>query len=256
MSGTDYMLTNHFVAHRGYPLRFPENTLPSVNAALQAGALFVEVDVQLTRDRIPVVFHYRNHLRMFEQHGSVRDYSLQQLKSFPVSDRERFGDQFDDIFIPALSELVKLVQDWPTVTLFVELKRNSLQQFGIETVLTAVLPVLAPIKARCVIISYAIDALQQVSNTSDFPVGAVFDNWTDHVRPEIQALAPAYLFCDIDTLPTGSIPVPAGCHLVVYECTDPQQARSVLLRGVALVETFAIGEMLSLPEPSGGPFGV
>ena len=37
---------DHLVAHRGYPARLPENTLPSIKAALQAGARYVEVDVQ------------------------------------------------------------------------------------------------------------------------------------------------------------------------------------------------------------------
>ncbi|HEX5567337.1 MAG TPA: glycerophosphodiester phosphodiesterase [Streptomyces sp.] len=45
------------VAHRGHPYRERENTLPSVRAALTAGADAVEVDVRLTADGTPVLLH-------------------------------------------------------------------------------------------------------------------------------------------------------------------------------------------------------
>lgn len=43
--------------HRGSPLRFPENTLPSFIGAIEAGADFVELDVQVSRDFEPIVSH-------------------------------------------------------------------------------------------------------------------------------------------------------------------------------------------------------
>jgi glycerophosphoryl diester phosphodiesterase len=255
MTGTVNMYADHLVAHRGYPRRFPENTLPSVEAAIQAGARFIEVDIQLSQDGIPVVFHDRDLQRLCGQGGAVADYSLQQLKTIPVRDPTRFDNRFEDIFIPRLTELVELLQNWPDVTLFVELKRNSLQHFGTETVVTAVLPELQPVKTQCVLISYAIDALQHVTRVSEYPIGAVFDDWAEHARAEIHALEPAYLFCDIDSLPSGDIPVPTGRRLAVYECTDPQQALAVLSRGVTLVETFAIGEMLTQMQVLGAALG-
>ena len=245
-------VAEHLVAHRGYPLRFPENTLPSITAALQAGARYVEVDVQLSRDGIPVLFHDRDLHRLCGEAGAVHDYTLQQLQAFRVRDRERFGDQFANIGIPTLHDLAELLREWPEVILFVELKRISLQESGNDKVLAAVLPELAPIAAQCVIISYAIDALQQIS---DYPVGAVFDDWASHDLPDIRALKPDWLFCDIETLPDGDIPVPAGHRLAVFECTDPQQALDVLARGVDLVETFAIGEMLSAMASRGDALG-
>ncbi|MEU9773934.1 MULTISPECIES: glycerophosphodiester phosphodiesterase [unclassified Streptomyces] len=45
------------VGHRGDPYRFRENTLPSLQAAFERGADQVEVDVRLTRDRVPVLLH-------------------------------------------------------------------------------------------------------------------------------------------------------------------------------------------------------
>ena len=48
------------VAHRGYTGRYPENTLLSLAAAVSYGARFLEFDVQLTRDGVPVLCHDEN----------------------------------------------------------------------------------------------------------------------------------------------------------------------------------------------------
>ncbi|SCK23924.1 glycerophosphoryl diester phosphodiesterase [Streptomyces sp. LamerLS-316] len=45
------------VAHRGDPYRARENTLPSIRSAVERGADAVEIDVRLTRDRVPVLLH-------------------------------------------------------------------------------------------------------------------------------------------------------------------------------------------------------
>ncbi|WP_406145633.1 glycerophosphodiester phosphodiesterase [Streptomyces sp. NBC_01012] len=45
------------VAHRGDPYRARENTLPSIRSAVDRGADAVEMDVRLTRDRVPVLLH-------------------------------------------------------------------------------------------------------------------------------------------------------------------------------------------------------
>jgi glycerophosphoryl diester phosphodiesterase len=46
------------VAHRGVPTERHENTLPSFQRAIELGADAVELDVRLTRDQVPLVYHY------------------------------------------------------------------------------------------------------------------------------------------------------------------------------------------------------
>jgi glycerophosphoryl diester phosphodiesterase len=50
--------TIEIVAHRGAPEQAIENTLPAFLHALELGADAVELDVRLTADHVPVVFHY------------------------------------------------------------------------------------------------------------------------------------------------------------------------------------------------------
>lgn len=45
------------VGHRGARARFPENTLPALRHALEAGAGGVEVDVRVSADDVPVLMH-------------------------------------------------------------------------------------------------------------------------------------------------------------------------------------------------------
>lgn len=51
------MLRFEIVAHRGASWGVPDNTIPAFQRALELGADAVEMDVRLTRDRVPVVFH-------------------------------------------------------------------------------------------------------------------------------------------------------------------------------------------------------
>jgi len=45
------------VAHRGVPEGVPENTIAAFQRALELGADAIEMDVRLTKDGVPVVFH-------------------------------------------------------------------------------------------------------------------------------------------------------------------------------------------------------
>ena len=46
------------VAHRGYSSQHPENTMEAFIAARDSGADMIELDVQLTKDNVLVIFHY------------------------------------------------------------------------------------------------------------------------------------------------------------------------------------------------------
>jgi len=54
---TQQLSAEQLVAHRGLQATYPENTALSVQKAIDAGALFVEVDIQLSLDKQPMVYH-------------------------------------------------------------------------------------------------------------------------------------------------------------------------------------------------------
>ncbi|VAX00892.1 hypothetical protein MNBD_GAMMA21-2317 [hydrothermal vent metagenome] len=233
------------VAHRGYAFRYPENTLLAIKAAVDAGAKFVEFDVLLSSDEVPVLFHDRDCIRMCGRDKAIHNYSFNELKTFSVSETDKFGGQFADNRITSLTELVSYITTVPHVTVFVELKRQAMEAHGIDVMLEKILPLLEPIKNQAVIISYSIESLLASQQHSDYPVGAVFDYWSERNNELIQRLKPQYMFTDIHDLPKQGRLECAGSQLAVYECIDPKWADDVYQRGVNLVETFQITEMLA-----------
>lgn len=237
------------VAHRGYALHYPENTLIGVEAAIRAGARFVEVDVQLSADKVPVLFHDRTLDRLCRAQGMIHRYTREQLKAFHVFEFERFGYKFAQNPITTLAELGALLARHPQVTAFIELKRVSIEVFGVQAVLDNVLRSLAPVLSQCVLISYNVPVLAAARKQGYHSVGAILERWHHQRNADVQAIHPDYLFCDAVDLPRFGDLEKAGAKVVVYEVTDPQVALKLAKRGVSLIETFAIGEMLAAFEP-------
>lgn len=69
------------VAHRGAPFMARENTLASFRAAVAAGADAVELDVRLTRDRVPVVLHDRTLERLWGHETPLSALTFERLNS-------------------------------------------------------------------------------------------------------------------------------------------------------------------------------
>ncbi len=230
------------VGHRGYPRHYPENTLIGIEAAIAAGARYIETDVQLTEDQMPVLFHDHDLERICGVQGTIADYTFDQLRRFPASEFARFGYKFVQTRIPALTELGVLLARHPSVTAFIELKRAAIERVGADTLLARVHRALEPVIAQCVPISYVLAALPAARR--HWPaVGAVIDHWRERKQEIIPTLQPEYLFCVVDGLPRfGQLHFP-GAKLAVYEVADPEIALRLAGRGVDFVETFAIGEL-------------
>ena len=89
----------------------PENSLAAIRNAVEKG-YGIEFDVQLTRDRIPVVFHDETLKRVCGVEGNVRDYTYEELQAFPLlNSQER---------IPLLADVLAAVDD--RVPLIIEIK--------------------------------------------------------------------------------------------------------------------------------------
>ena len=47
----------NLIAHRGFSSKAPENTFASFDMAIKNGFNIIELDVQLTKDKIPIIIH-------------------------------------------------------------------------------------------------------------------------------------------------------------------------------------------------------
>lgn len=140
------------VGHRGDRAEAPENTMPSLELAMD-DLSFVETDVQLSRDGVPVLFHDSTLERVTGDRRSVGDLDLDELRRLDVGGwygRDHVGERMPtlDEFLAALAlresarALVELKADWTveevrTVVDLVERHqlrgRVVLQSFSLET---------------------------------------------------------------------------------------------------------------------------
>lgn len=109
------------MAHRGYPVKHPENTLLSFQAARELGFTHLELDVHLTRDGVPIVMHDPTVSRMTGQKGRICRMTLEELRRLRVAGSEP---------IPTLEEALALVRGQMIVN--VELKQSGRLYPGLE----------------------------------------------------------------------------------------------------------------------------
>jgi len=233
----------HLVAHRGNAAEFPENTLPAFVSALELGVRFLELDVQLSRDGVPVVIHDHLLVRTTGLPGSVFDHDAAELAAMEAAESQRFGDRFAGTRLPLLRDVLALLSRRPEITLFIELKRASLREFGHDQVVSQVLKAVEPWRTQCVIISFDLVAVHRARALSDAPIGWVLETCDDHSRLKFEALQPEFLFASHDQLPArGRLP-PGPWRWVIYEVTNLPLARALAGRGADYIETMAVREL-------------
>lgn len=105
--------------HRGICALYPENTMVSFRAAVEADVDNIEMDLNVTRDGRLVVIHDTTLDRTTNRTGAVRDYTLDEIKSMDAG--SKFDERFKGEKIPTFEEFLALVA--PTrISLNVELK--------------------------------------------------------------------------------------------------------------------------------------
>lgn len=80
------------VAHRGFSSDYPENTAASFEAAIKTGAGAVELDIQMSKDGVPFVFHDHDFTRM--GHNSL----INEKSDFREIKKRDIGSWFDSRF--------------------------------------------------------------------------------------------------------------------------------------------------------------
>ncbi|KFL44005.1 hypothetical protein CH76_03360 [Lysinibacillus sp. BF-4] len=89
---TVYQPTTQIVAHRGYANKALENTITSMEKAAEAGADFVEMDIQQTKDGKFVVYHDATLSRLANRSGHIYNMNLDELVGIPIKNNQ-FTDE-------------------------------------------------------------------------------------------------------------------------------------------------------------------
>jgi glycerophosphoryl diester phosphodiesterase len=143
------------IAHRGASAYLPEHTLAAAAAAHAMGADYIEQDVVLTKDEVPIVLHdlyLEPTTDVAEQFpGRARedgrfyaiDFTLAEIKTLSVGERrdengaavfpDRFPTDVQILRVPTLAEQIELIQGMNRSTgaetgIYVELKKPGFHE--------------------------------------------------------------------------------------------------------------------------------
>ena len=94
------------VAHRGASGPAPENTLPAVRAALNAGADLIELDVRRSADGHAILFHDSKLERTSDGEGRPEDHTLAALQKLDAGTWKH--EQYAGARIPTLAAAARL----------------------------------------------------------------------------------------------------------------------------------------------------
>ena len=239
------------VAHRGYSGRYPENTLLAYQAAYQHGARYMECDLQLSADRVPFVHHDASLTRMAGVKADIRDTKAKIVKSMKASYAARFDDEFSDNEFTTFRKLCKWLKHTGDVTMFVEVKQESIDRFGIPLFMDEVHKRIlkANIEQHCVIISFNPEVIEYTRKISSMQTGWVLPAWNDEIHARAQALKPEFLFCDVESFPQKDQDVWRGVwQWALYNLDDVPSAIHMANRGIRYLETNQIGTLMSHEE--------
>ncbi|WP_404418979.1 glycerophosphodiester phosphodiesterase family protein [Marinospirillum sp.] len=78
------MLMSAIIGHRGARGLAPENTLKSIELAAELGVRWVELDVMLTRDQVPILFHDAWLNKLSNGRGQVEKFDFSALEHLRV----------------------------------------------------------------------------------------------------------------------------------------------------------------------------
>lgn len=166
---TGLLSRTQITAHRGFSGIAPENTVYSFGSAVESGADYIELDVQLTKDNQLVVFHDKTIDRTTDGKGKLSDYTYDELLKFSVG--EWYGkEEYNDAKIMLLSEVLELFSDdilfnieiknSGNVVRTAEITAETVQEYGIED--------------SCYITSFSYSALKKVKSINpDIKTGII-----------------------------------------------------------------------------------
>jgi glycerophosphoryl diester phosphodiesterase len=95
------------IAHRGFSDEAPENSMAAFRKAIDAGSDMIELDVRLSADNIPIVFHDRRLQRTSNGRGNLQGKSAAELAA--IDNGSWFSPKFHRERIPLLRDIFPLL---------------------------------------------------------------------------------------------------------------------------------------------------
>lgn len=219
------------IGHRGAAGYAPENTLASIRKAADLGARWVEFDVMLSQDEVPILMHDDTLNRTTNDQGPISEKTSSDLKTLDA------GSWFDESFagerVPTLVEALTLAE-LLGIGCNVEVKPAPGNN---EKIASAVAEVINKSKRSVSILVSSFSEAVIASlhrDFSDMPRGLLVDKIPDDWRSRLQKWDFFSLNCDYKHLNQEQADAikGAGYQLLCYTVNEPESAASLFNWGV------------------------
>ena len=240
IASADLIAKNKLVAHRGDPFNYPENTVEGLNAAAAAGASFAELDIQYTADFVPLLYHDPDLQKISGDPRVLTETPWDEIRHLPANHSDRFGTSFDQTRISTLADLVDASENWSELSLFIELKIDSINHFGSERIVDNVLEHISDLVSRnqvAAVISKDDVTLQQIRQQSGLPIGWVVPDYNDTNQSRAEEMNFEFMFISYRRLDAWQEGHRKSEKWVVYTVNDLEAAQRHLDSGVDMIET-------------------
>ena len=169
------------IGHRGACAYYPENTMVSFQAASRMNADFLELDVQLTKDGIPVVIHDFTVKRTTNGKGNVSNLLYENIKQLDAG--SWFSREFTGERIPRLEEVLEFAQN--NINLNIEIKANPKSKPGETEAKTLDLVRKYDMVSRVLFSSFNMNSLITLHSIEpNVFMGLLFENsWKKKINP-------------------------------------------------------------------------
>ncbi|KAG9477028.1 glycerophosphodiester phosphodiesterase 1 [Eleutherodactylus coqui] len=95
------------IAHRGGAHDAPENTLAAIRLAAKNGAVAVELDLEFTKDGVPILMHDDTVERTTDGSGKLSDLTFTEIRKLNPAANHRLRHLYNDEKVPTWDEAVK-----------------------------------------------------------------------------------------------------------------------------------------------------
>jgi len=219
------------IAHRGFSGLYPENTMLSFKKAVELGVDAIELDVQLSKDGVLMIFHDEDLLRTTGEKGLLKDRTFNELRELDASGT--FRGIYGKNLIPTLPEYLEWLSDADTLT-FLELKNSMICYPQLEE---KVADCIVQFRLQDKIILYSANHLS-VKHFGDLAPNVLllfpFDNWLYDYgaychRHGITACMPYYCALTPEVVTEMKA---YGVAIYPWTVDDPEDMRAVLKLGI------------------------
>lgn len=225
----------YLTAHRGVSSVAPQNSLPAYKKAVELGYYSSECDIHLTKDKRWVLMHNRNIDSQLCQYGEIKDFTLEELKSYSYKSGSNFWE-YKDLKVATLDEFLDVFVGSKTRPQ-IEIKADNYDL--LYTVVDAVKA--KGLQESAIIISFDLKQLQVIRELDkDIELWYLIDTINEKNIAEAKALGGTVWLSpclSTNTRETIQLAIDAGVDISFWTVNKLEDAKMLYDMGVRYIES-------------------